>query len=185
MVQGQDMPSVLVDHYTTARVCPPHCRTALWRPAAVLSGLARESGAFDGNAFTRCRGLIASDPAPRKVETLVEDSCGNLWIRAHDWKLLCAHQTAGTVQKCLRRTQAFLAQPAGHQIQADGRGGVLPAKIKTLLLAHTDRHGQTHVRLLVDARAFVNPYDHRLARSVVQLKYGTCQLCRPEAAYLF
>ena len=184
IVQGQGHPSVLVDHYTTAQGLPHHivnCSVETrdgFEWFGTWHGLAR----FDGNAFRTLSGpyLYASDPAPRKVETLVEDSCGNLWIKTLDWKLSVLIKQQGRFKSVFDELKPFSRNLQVIKIQADGRGGVLLlTKDKTLLLAHTDRHGQTHVRLLVDARAFVNPYDHRLARPVVQLRQGRASYVDP------
>jgi hypothetical protein len=169
MVQGQGHPSVLVDHYTTAQGLPHHivnCSVETrdgFEWFGTWHGLAR----FDGNAFRTLSGpyLYASDPAPRKVETLVEDSCGNLWIKTLDWKLSVLIKQQGRFKSVFDELKPFSRNLQVIKIQADGRAACCCSRKTRRCCWHTTG-GQTHVRCW-STPVRLSTYDHRLARSVV------------------
>lgn len=174
---AQERLNALVSHYTTAQGLPHQMVSCSIETRDGFSwfgtwyGLAR----FDGAAFRTLTGpyLHASDPAPRKVETLVEDSCGNLWIKTLDWKLSVLFKRKLYFKSVFDELKPFSTNLQVIKIQADGHGGVLLlTKDKNLLLGTTDRGGNVHLKLLVDARAYVNRYNYRLARPVVQMRNG-------------
>lgn len=177
MAFGQSRLNALVNHYTVDQGLPHHIVNCSLETKdgfewfGTWYGLAR----FDGFTFRTISApyLFASDPAPRKVETLVEDSCGNIWVKTLDWKLSVLFKQQVRYKSVFDELKRFSRNLQVIKIQGDGKGGVLLlTKDKNLLLASTDHSGAVHIRLLVDARAYVNRYNYRLSRPVVQLRNG-------------
>lgn len=174
---GQSRLNALVNHYTVDQGLPNNIVNCSLKTRdgfewfGTWYGLTR----FDGFTFRTLTGpfILASDPSPRKIETLVEDTCGNIWIKTLDWKLSVLFKEQARFKDVFDELKPYSRNLQVIKIQADGRGEVLLlTKNKNLLLASTDRNGKIHIRLLVDSRTFVNRYNYRLAHPVVQLRNG-------------
>lgn len=130
---------------------------------------------FDGSHFDNYSKAFtpSSDQPPRKVETIVEDANGNLWIKTLDWKLSLFYKRTERFEDIFDELKPYTRNLQVIKIQADGHGRVLLlTKDKNLLLASTAKDGKVVIRKLVDARDAVNRFNYRLRHPVVQLREG-------------
>ena len=128
---------------------------------------------FDGSRFENYSDAYtpSSDQPPRKIEWLVEDTLGNLWIKTLDWKLSVFFKQTERFEDVYDELKPYTRNLQVIKIQADGTGKVLLlTKDKTLLLAETLKDGSIRIHTLVDARKFVNTFNYQLRQDVVQLK---------------
>lgn len=128
---------------------------------------------FDGSRFENYSDAYtpSSDQPPRKIEWLVEDALGNLWIKTLDWKLSVFFKQTERFEDVYDELKPYTRNLQVIKIQADGTGKVLLlTKDKTLLLAETLKDGSIRIHTLVDARKFVNTFNYQLRQDVVQLK---------------
>lgn len=128
---------------------------------------------FDGSRFENYSDAYtpSSDQPPRKIEWLVEDALGNLWIKTLDWKLSVLFKQTERFEDVYDELKPYTHNLQVIKIQADGTGKVLLlTKDKTLLLAETLKDGSIRIQTLVDARKFVNTFNYQLRQDVVQLK---------------
>lgn len=134
-------------------------------------GLSRFDGSYFNNyskAFTP-----SSDQPPRKVETIVEDGNGNLWVKTLDWKLSLFYKRTERFEDIFDELKPYTRNLQVIKIQADGHGRVLLlTKDKNLLLASTAKDGKVVIRRLVDARNAVNRFNYKLTKPVVQIREG-------------
>lgn len=168
---AEGMPSVIARHYTTAEGLPSNnvsCALKdmdgfLW--FGTWYGLCR----FDGDKFlTYNRTLRAgSDIPPRKIESMVEDRRGQLWLKTVDWKLY----TFNRETECFHSVYNELKQHAENlqviKIQRTTDGQVLLlTKDKTLLLGDTDEQGAIRLRKLADAKGKIDALTLQLQEDI-------------------
>lgn len=127
---------------------------------------------FDGSRFENYSDayILSSDQPPRKVESLVEDALGNLWIKTLDWKLSVFFKQTERFEDVYDELKPYTRNLQVIKIQADGTGRVLLlTKDKTLLLAETTPQGGIKIKTLVDARRYINAFNYQLRENVVQV----------------
>ncbi len=130
---------------------------------------------FDGSHFNNYSKAFtpSSDQPPRKVETIVEDTNGNLWVKTLDWKLSLFYKRTERFEDIFDELKPYTRNLQVIKIQADGHGRVLLlTKDKNLLLASTTKDGKVVIRKLVDARNAVNRFNYKLTKPVVQIREG-------------
>ena len=130
---------------------------------------------FDGSHFNNYSKAFtpSSDQPPRKVETIVEDGNGNLWVKTLDWKLSLFYKRTERFEDIFDELKSYTRNLQVIKIQADGHGRVLLlTKDKNLLLASTAKDGKVVIRRLVDARNAVNRFNYKLTKPVVQIREG-------------
>ncbi len=130
---------------------------------------------FDGSHFNNYSKAFSpsSDQPPRKVETIVEDGNGNLWVKTLDWKLSLFYKRTERFEDIFDELKPYARNLQVIKIQADGHGNVLLlTKDKNLLLASTEKDGKVIIRKLVDARSALNHSTYRLSQPVLQLCEG-------------
>ncbi len=130
---------------------------------------------FDGSHFNNYSKAFtpSSDQPPRKVETIVEDGNGNLWVKTLDWKLSLFYKRTERFEDIFDELKPYTRNLQVIKIQADGHGRVLLlTKDKNLLLASTAKDGKVVIRKLVDARNAVNRFNYKLTKPVVQIREG-------------
>jgi signal transduction histidine kinase/ligand-binding sensor domain-containing protein/DNA-binding response OmpR family regulator len=125
---------------------------------------------FDGIKFTSyiMRVNNQSDVPPRKVQSIVEDGNGFLWICTIDRKLYvfdkhkeAFYEVYDEIKKYTRNVQIIKIQSTSdHNV-------LLLTKDKNLFLAGTTPDGHIHIRLLYDACNDINPYDMKLKHNVL------------------
>lgn len=130
---------------------------------------------FDGNQFYNFSQVfsIASDQPPRKVETLVEDAVGNIWIKTVDWKLSVLFKKTERFEDVYDELKPYSRNLQIIKIQKSDDGKVLLlTKNKNLLIAHTDAQGQIHIRLIANGKGYVNPVNSQLIMDYVDIRNG-------------
>lgn len=130
---------------------------------------------FDGSHFENYSKVLipSSDQPPRKVESMVEDANGNLWIKTLDWKLSLLYTHTERFEDVFDELKPYTRNLQVIKIQGDGRGNVLLlTKDKNLLLASTAKDGRIIIKNLVDAHAYINHFNFKLRQPVVQVKEG-------------
>ncbi|MBM6991695.1 MAG: helix-turn-helix domain-containing protein [Prevotella sp.] len=174
---AQSRLNALVNHYTVDQGLPNNIVNCSLKTKdgfewfGTWYGLTR----FDGFTFRTLSGpfILASDPSPRKIETMVEDANGNLWMKTMDWKLSVLFKEQARFKDVFDELKPYSRNLQVIKIQADGYGHVLLlTKDKNLLLASTERNGKVSIRLLVNSRTFINRYNFRLSHPVVQIRNG-------------
>lgn len=130
---------------------------------------------FDGinfDNFSRVFNYVSDQP-PRKVETIVEDANGNLWVKTLDWKLTVFYKKRERFEEILDELKPYTRNLQIIKIQSDNRGGVLLlTKDKTLLLAKTTADGEIVIKKLADTRAERRNTKGRLVAASVQYREG-------------
>ncbi|MCI1741113.1 MAG: helix-turn-helix domain-containing protein [Prevotella sp.] len=127
---------------------------------------------FDGlnfktytNSFT-----LASDPSPGKVETVVEDKQGNIWIKTIDWKLSVFFKKTERFESVFDELKPFTHNIQIIKIQRSNDGGVLLlTKDKNLLYAYTTQSGKIIIRRVASSRGLINSFNDRLRYSYVEV----------------
>jgi len=110
--------------------------------------------------------------APRRIENIVVDGSGNLWIKTVDHKLYIFNPSKGQFNLLADDLKPYSPNIQVIKIQGGPDGGVLIlTKVKNLLLGNSDKSGGIRIRLLVDAREYLEPGTDRLA-SDIRIKSG-------------
>ena len=128
---------------------------------------------FDGSHFENFSDAFipSSDQPPRKVESMVEDGLGNLWIKTLDWKLSVYFKRTERFEDVYDELKPYTRNLQIIKIQAADEGKVLLlTKDKNLLLAETRKDGSIRIQKLVDARKYVNFFNYQLRADVVQVQ---------------
>lgn len=137
---------------------------------------------FDGTRFYNFTNILTptSDQPPRKVETIVEDSEGNLWIKTLDWKLSVLFTHTERFEDVFKELQPFKCNLQIIKIEAtaDGRVMIL-TKDKNLLIGTTRRDGSIDIRRAVSSRGAVDPATFRLRHSVTTVDQGRASYVGP------
>lgn len=130
---------------------------------------------FDGTRFHHFTTTFtrASDQPPRKIETIVEDREGNIWIKTLDWKLSILFKHTERFEDVFRELQPFRCNLQIIKIQATRDGHVLLlTKDKNLLMATTLKDGKIEIRQLVSSRGTVNTANHQLRHPIATIAHG-------------
>ena len=160
-LQALATPAVIVEHYTTAEGLPSNnvmCALKdrdgfLW--FGTWYGLTR----FDGSRFLTYNKPVKGGPTipPRKVESMVEDGLGRLWLKTVDWKLFVFDRQTERFHAVMAELKAYTKNLQIIKIQATDEGRVLLlTKDKNLLLAHSDSAGRLHIERLFDAHDHID-----------------------------
>jgi len=125
---------------------------------------------FDGTKFTPyiMKPNDHSDVPPRKVQSIVEDGKGFLWIRTFDRKLYVFNKRRETFHEVYDEMKKYTRNAQIIKVQNTPDGNVLLlTKDKNLFLAGVLPDGNIRIRLLYDARNDINPYDMKLKHNVL------------------
>ena len=129
---------------------------------------------FDGYGFEIFSPSASQSSAqpPRKVEAVVEDGEGNLWIKTSDWKLSVLFKRKERFEDVYDELKPYSRNIQIIKIQSDAYGKVLLlTKDKNLLLATTTRDDSIKIVRLVDGHRYTDKYTDRLKNNVTQLSY--------------
>lgn len=163
--------NVIVEHYAEKDGLPSNSVNCALKGSegflwfGTWYGLSRYDGTRFRN-YANVGGQGVNTPA-QKIETIAEDSNGNLWLKTSDWKLFVFikkreefHVLADDIKPYTRNIQVIKIQPC------DGGNVLLLTKSKDLLLANTDRKGGVHVTRLINSQGYVDR-DYRLKQNIV------------------
>ena len=159
---AQSTVAVISDHYTTHEGLPSDnvlCALKdrdgfLW--FGTWYGLCR----FDGKQFVTYNKpqRTSSDIPPRKIESMMEDARGMLWLKTVDWKLYTFHRQTESFHAVYDELKKYTRNLQVIKIQRTDEGHVLLlTKDKTLLMAQTDSTGAVSIKKLVDASTHIDP----------------------------
>lgn len=130
---------------------------------------------FDGTHFQNFTTAFypTSDQPPRKIETLVEDATGNIWIKTVDWKLSVFFKKTESFEDIYDELKPYSRNLQIIKIQSDGHGHVmLLTKNKNLLLAFTTPNGKIHIQLIASSSGNINNFNDQLTHDLVTVKKG-------------
>ena len=183
--RAQTEPMVISKHYTTAEGLPSNnvqcCLKDrdgfLW--FGTWYGLCR----FDGDQFTTYNKPVNpdSDIPPRKVESLVEDAQGRLWLKTVDWKLYVFDRVTERFHAVYDELKPYTKNLQVIKIQRTDEGRILLlTKDKTLLMAHTEikeergerRENAISIIKLFDAKGQTDPQTLQLYQDVRTTAHG-------------
>lgn len=173
---AQVVPVVISQHYTTAEGLPSNNVMCILKDHdgfmwfGTWYGLCR----FDGGKFVTFNKPMkaGSDIPPRKIESMLEDGQGRLWLKTVDWKLYtfdrqteCFHAVNDELKKLTRNLQVI-------KIQRTEEGRILLlTKDKTLLMAHSDSKG-IHLTKLFESQGQIDPQTLQLKEDIVTESQG-------------
>lgn len=130
---------------------------------------------FDGTQFHNFTTTYSptSDQPPRKVETIVEDKEGNIWIKTLDWKLSVFFKHTERFENIFKELQPFKCNLQIIKIQATDDGHVLLlTKDKNLLIGVTRKDGSIDIKQVVSSRGFINTANYQLTQPIVNISHG-------------
>ncbi len=176
-VSAQTTPAAIVEQYTTAEGLPSNNVMCVLKDRdgfvwfGTWYGLCRFDG---GKFFTYNKPLKAySDIPPRKIENIVEDAQGRLWLKTVDWKLYTFdrlterfHAVYDELKKHTRHLQVIKIQRT-----EDGKV-LLLMKDKTLLLASTNKQGEADILKLVDTQGKIDAQTLQLQEDIISVSQG-------------
>ena len=130
---------------------------------------------FDGLHFQNYTGLFSSksDQPPRKVETMVEDGQGNIWVKTLDWRLSVLFKREDRFKNVENELKRYTNNLQIIKIQSDSRGHVLLlTKDKNLLLGSTTADGRVELRLIANSRGAIDKSSMQLRTDLVDIRNG-------------
>lgn len=128
---------------------------------------------FDGMKFSNFSKAYSqtSDQPPRKIENLIEDGLGNIWIKSSDWKLSVLFKKTERFEDVYDELKSFARNLQVIKMQKTSDGKVLLlTKDKNLLLACTTLDGKVEVRRLLNAHSYIDKTSYRLKRDIIQIR---------------
>ena len=165
-------PNMIVEHYTAERGLPNNivnC-TLKGQDGFVWFGTWYGLCSFDGTKFRSYDnhdGFYSADIPPRKIQRIVEDRNGFLWIKTIDRKLYLFDKKHESFHAVYDDVKEYSENIQIIKIQTTEDGDVLLlTKDKSLLRANTDSNGKITMKQLHDSRPNVNVYDLRLKHNV-------------------
>ena len=165
-------PNMIVEHYTAERGLPNNIVNCTLKgtDGYVWKGTWYGLCSFDGAKFRSYDirdGCYSADIPPRKIQRIVEDKNGFLWLKTIDRKLYLFDKKHETFHAVYDDVKEYSENIQIIKIQTTEDGDVLLlTKDKSLLRAHTDKTGKITMKQLHDSRPNVNVYDMRLKHNV-------------------
>ena len=165
-------PNMIVEHYTAERGLPNNivnC-TLKGQDGFIWFGTWYGLCSFDGSKFRSYDnhdGFYSTDIPPRKIQRIVEDKNGFLWIKTIDRKLYLFDKRHESFHAVYDDVKEYSENNQIIKIQTTEDGDVLLlTKDKSLLRAYTDKEGKITMKQLHDSRPNVNVYDMRLKHNI-------------------
>lgn len=166
------IPNMIVEHYTTEHGLPNNivnC-TLKGNDGFIWFGTWYGLCSFDGTKFRSYDnrdGFYSADIPPRKIQRIVEDKNGFLWIKTIDRKLYLFDKRHESFHAVYDDVKEYSENIQIIKVQTTDDGDVLLlTKDKSLLRANTDPYGKITMKQLHDSRPNVNVYDMRLKHNV-------------------
>lgn len=170
---GCAYPNMIVEHYTTEDGLPNdivNC-TLKGKDGFVWFGTWYGLCSFDGSKFRSYESrndLYSADILPRKIQRIVEDKNGFLWIKTVDRKLYLFDKRYESFRAVYNDVKDYSENIQIIKIQTTEDGDVLLlTKDKSLLRAYTDINGKITIQQLHDSRPNINTYDMRLKHNIL------------------
>lgn len=125
---------------------------------------------FDGNKFrTINNGSTNQQSIPRKIESIIEDKNGLLWIKTIDRKLYVFDKQKEIFHNVFNEIKNYSESSQVIKIQKNRQGEIiLLTKSKDLLLASIDEEGKVSLKLLLDTKNEISKLDLKLKRNLLQ-----------------
>lgn len=166
------IPSVLTKHYTTETGLPNNTVNCILKDRegfmwfGTWYGLCR----YDGYRYQRY--TETSQPllkmAPRKIQTLVEDKWGILWIKTIDGKLYTFNKQTETFHFMNDEMKSLVGYVQVIKIQCTEDGQILIlTKDKNLFLASSDQSGKTRIDLLCEVKSSILNHNWQLKENIL------------------
>lgn len=162
---------MIVEHYTVDQGLPNNIVNCAIKgeDGFVWFGTWYGLCSFDGAKIKNYnnRDGFYSDIPPRKIQRIVEDKNGFLWIKTIDRKLYVFDKVQESFHAVYDDMKEYLQNIQIIKVQNTVSGEILLlTKDKSLLLACTDEKGKINIQLLHDSHDDVNVYDMRLKHNV-------------------
>nr|WP_288242698.1 two-component regulator propeller domain-containing protein [uncultured Bacteroides sp.] len=165
-------PNMIVEHYTAERGLPNNIVNCTLKGSDGFIWFGTWYGlcSFDGTKFRSYDnrdGFYSADIPPRKIQRIVEDKNGFLWIKTIDRKLYLFDKKHESFHAVYDDVKEYSENIQIIKIQTTEDGDVLLlTKDKSLLRAYTDAEGKITMKQLHDSRPNVNLYDMRLKNNI-------------------
>ena len=109
-----------------------------------------------------------SDVPPRKIQRIVEDKNGYIWVKTIDRKLYVFNKVTECFHAVYDDMKNYSENIQVIKLQSTAEGDVLLlTKDKNLLLANVDGRGQVTIKTLFDSRNEINKHDYLLKHNVL------------------
>lgn len=165
-------PNMIVEHYTAERGLPNNIVNCTLKGSDGFIWFGTWYGlcSFDGTKFRSYDnrdGFYSADIPPRKIQRIVEDKNGFLWIKTIDRKLYLFDKKHESFHAVYDDVKEYSENIQIIKVQTTEDGDVLLlTKDKSLLRAYTDAEGKITMKQLHDSRPNVNLYDMRLKNNI-------------------
>lgn len=169
---GYAYSNMIVEHYTVEQGLPNnivHC-TLKDSNGFIWFGTWYGLCSFDGTKFKTYnnRDGFYSDIPPQKIQRIVEDKHGFLWIKTIDRKLYLFDKKLERFYAVYDVVKNYSENIQIIKVQTTPDGDVLLlTKDKSLIRASTNRDGKITMQQLHDARPNANVYDLRLKNNIL------------------
>lgn len=173
---GHAQTTVITQHYTTNEGLPSNDVMCVLKDRdgflwfGTWYGLCR----FDGDKFLTFNKPLKAGSAipPRKIESMVEDGQGRLWLKTVDWKLYTFDRQTECFQTVYDELKKHTRNLQVIKIQRTDKGDILLlTKDKTLLLVHCTKKG-VQITKLFDSRGLVDSQTLQLLQDVKTQCHG-------------
>lgn len=164
-------PNIVVEHYSVEQGLPNNIVNCSLKGSDGFMWFGTWYGlcSYDGSKFKTYNNREGSysDIPPRKIQSIVEDKNGFLWIKTVDRKLYIFDRLHERFQAVYDDVKDYSGNTQIIKIQNTADGEVLLlTKDKNLLRAYATPDGKIEMTLLHDASGDINPYDSRLKHNV-------------------
>lgn len=163
--------NMIVEHYSVEQGLPNNtvnC-TLKDRDGFIWFGTWYGLCCFDGVKFkTFNKQEHDSDVPPRKIQRIVEDKNGYIWVKTIDRKLYVFNKVTECFHAVYDDMKNYSENIQVIKLQNTAEGDVLLlTKDKNLLLAGVDEKGQVTIKILFDSRDEINKHDYTLKHHVL------------------
>lgn len=163
--------NMIVEHYSVDQGLPNNtvnC-TLKDRDGFIWFGTWYGLCCFDGVKFkTFNKQEHDSDVPPRKIQRIVEDKNGYIWVKTIDRKLYVFNKVTECFHAVYDDMKNYSENIQVIKLQNTAEGDVLLlTKDKNLLLAGVDEKGQVTIKILFDSRDEINKHDYTLKHHVL------------------
>lgn len=165
-------PNMIVEHYTVEDGLPNNTIYCSLKGQDGFMWFGTWYGlcSFDGMKFRSYgdrNGFSSTDIPPRKIQRIVEDKNGFLWIKTVDRKLYLFDKKYESFHAVYNDMKGYSENIQIIRVELTEEGDVLLLTMdKSLLRAATDKHGKISIRRMYDSRPDVNFHDMHLRHNV-------------------